>query len=283
MADADIKKIRIKSEELPFIQFDTTKVAATISTVSGNGTTVTYTTAKAHDMLPGDLVFISGVLPVAYNLYNIIDSVPSSTQFTVLNNASGTYVSGGTIETWPASDISSIGTITLPLVYNEWPKQEYINSLKYNFRYRIASEDKNRYSHWSEIQTIIMPDVTTPFPYTSDSRITISKGGNPEVVSAVWTKPASSENPSSYEQIFNKINIFDVWFRWNVENNATSITEGWTSWEFATTVSSNTFSIIKPPLSGFKTIEIAIQIPTTIKTKDYHHNKLTLYKKTGAV
>jgi hypothetical protein len=158
-----------------------------------------------------------------------------------------------------------------------------IDELYYDFRYRIISEDKNRTSAWSPIERIVMPDVTTPFPYTSDQRIGISENGaNPKVITAIWTKPLAADNPSEYENIFNKINIYDVWARWTETNNATELSSGWTSWEYVTTVSSNTFSIVKPN-ADYKTVEIAIQIPTEIKLRDYNNNKLTLFKKFGAV
>jgi hypothetical protein len=158
-----------------------------------------------------------------------------------------------------------------------------IDELYYDFRYRIISEDKNRTSAWSPIERIVMPDVTTPFPYTSDQRIRISENGaNPKVITAIWTKPLAADNPSEYENIFNKINIYDVWARWTETSNATELSSGWTSWEYVTTVSSNTFSIVKPN-ADYKTVEIAIQIPTEIKLRDYNNNKLTLFKKFGAV
>lgn len=175
----------------------------------------------------------------------------------------------------------------LPLVqftttYNLIEDRDEIEELYYDFRYRIISEDRNRTSAWSPIERIVMPNATTPFPYTSDQRVSISKAGNPEIVTAIWTKPLSSENPSEYENIFNKINIYDVWIRWTETNNATELSEGWTPWQYVTTVSSNTFSIAKP-VSSYKTVEIAIQFPTEERLRDYDNNKLTLFKKFGAV
>lgn len=273
MVDPDIKKIRIKSEELPFIQFNLTKVAAIISNVSANGTTITYTTASNHDLLPGQRVRIFGISPSSYNLDGLqIATVPSATTFTITDGGTGTYVSGGIVEFYSTYDAGN----------SLYIKQDYINNLYYDFRYRVASEDKNRYSHWSQIETIIMPDVTTPFPYASDARISISKGGNPEVITTVWTRPSVAENPSNYEKIFNKINIFDIWIRWNETNGATDTTTGWTNWEFVATVSANTFSVVKS-VGTYKTIDVAVQIPTNIKVKDYHHNKLTLYRKKASV
>jgi hypothetical protein len=163
------------------------------------------------------------------------------------------------------------------------PSRTEIDDLYYDFRYRIVSQDKNRTSAWSSIERLVMPDVPTPFPYTSDQRISISEnGGNPKVITAIWTKPLAADNPSDYENTFNKINIYDVWIRWTETNNATEESSGWTSWSYVTTVSSNTFSIVKPD-ADYKTVEVAIQIPTEVKLRDYNNNKLTLFKKFGAV
>ena len=72
-----------------------------IATVSGTGSVVTYTTSSAHSFLQGDVVSISGVSPIAYNLANVtITGVPTSTSFTVNNAATGTYVNGGTVVGW---------------------------------------------------------------------------------------------------------------------------------------------------------------------------------------
>jgi hypothetical protein len=166
-----------------------------------------------------------------------------------------------------------------------------IDELYYDFRYRIISQDKNRTSSWSAIERIVMPDVgsgTNPttdlpyFPYTTDQRVSVSEFGNPKIITAIWTKPLAADNPSEFENIFNKINIYDVWVRWTEENNAIETTPGWTNWEYVTTVSSNTFSIAKPQ-DSYKTVEVAIQIPTDVKLRDYNNNKLTLFKKFGAV
>jgi hypothetical protein len=69
-----------------------------ISTVSGNGTSVTFTTTSAHGLSVGNKVSIVNVNPIAYNLSDIIvDTVPTSTTFTVINTTSSTYVSGGNV------------------------------------------------------------------------------------------------------------------------------------------------------------------------------------------
>jgi len=72
---------------------------ADITNVTASGGTVTYTAANSYSA--GDTVSIYGVNPVAYNLQNATviagsgATALSSTQFSVTNAATGTYVSGG--------------------------------------------------------------------------------------------------------------------------------------------------------------------------------------------
>ena len=68
---------------------------ATVSNVTAAGGTVTYTTSAAHGFVAGQLVTITGVNPVAYNLANVRLATASGSTFTVTNAATGTFVSGG--------------------------------------------------------------------------------------------------------------------------------------------------------------------------------------------
>jgi hypothetical protein len=167
--------------------------------------------------------------------------------------------------------------VQLTTTYNESLSRDEVQGLHYDFRYRVVSQDKNRFSHWSEIIRYPMPDVTTPFPYTGSPRFSITKAGNPEVITAVWSFPGDSESPSDYVKFFRDATQYDVWIRWN-NNNTTDLNNvGWTDWEYETTVSSNNFSILKKD-GSVKRIEIAIQVPTTLKIRDYYNNKLTLFR-----
>ena len=70
---------------------------AAVSGVTDAGGVVTYTTSAAHGFYEGQSVTITGVNPSAYNLSGVaIASVPTSTTFTVINAATGSFVSGGT-------------------------------------------------------------------------------------------------------------------------------------------------------------------------------------------
>lgn len=66
-----------------------------LTNVSGNGTIITYTTSKDHNLKVGDSVTITGVNPVNYNITGSVNTIPSSTTFTLLSNQIGSYVSGG--------------------------------------------------------------------------------------------------------------------------------------------------------------------------------------------
>jgi hypothetical protein len=73
-----------------------------ITDAVGNGTTITYTTALDHTLSAGDVITISGINPSGYNLSGVtVASVTSSTTFTVTNSTTGSYVSGGQINTTP--------------------------------------------------------------------------------------------------------------------------------------------------------------------------------------
>jgi hypothetical protein len=83
---------------------------STITNVSGNGTTVTYTVANNYST--GNRVSIYNVDPVAYNLQNVTIASASSTQFTVTNAATGTYVSGGIVQKTGTTDVTIPSGIT---------------------------------------------------------------------------------------------------------------------------------------------------------------------------
>jgi hypothetical protein len=65
----------------------------TITNITANGTTVTVTAVNAFTV--GQLVSIEGVIPSQYNFTNVAIATRNSTQFTVTNTATGTYISGG--------------------------------------------------------------------------------------------------------------------------------------------------------------------------------------------
>jgi hypothetical protein len=174
---------------------------------------------------------------------------------------------------------SEFPLVQFTTTYNNSLNREEVEGLHYDFRYRVVSEDKNRSSHWSGIIRYPMPDVTTPFPFTATNRFSISDTNTTDskLITAVWSFPGDSENPSDYVKFFRDTTQYDVWIRWN-NNNTTNLNDaGWTHWEYEATISSNSFSILKKD-GNVKRIEIAVQVPTTIKIRDYYNNKLTLFR-----
>jgi hypothetical protein len=67
-----------------------------VTGVSGNGTLITYT-APGHIIKAGDLVTITDLNPVGYNLENQIVTSVTSTTFTIAGALTTTYVSGGVV------------------------------------------------------------------------------------------------------------------------------------------------------------------------------------------
>ena len=79
-------------------------ITATVTNVSASAGTVTYT-ATAHGFTAGQVVDITGIVPVAYNLSGATIATVATNTFTVTNAATGTFVSGGTAiqrPTWTA-------------------------------------------------------------------------------------------------------------------------------------------------------------------------------------
>ena len=74
---------------------------ATITGVSGDGTTVTYTTSTSHGVRVGEKVTISGVNPSAYNYSGAVQTVTAvtPTTFSIAKTTTTAYVSGGTVTT----------------------------------------------------------------------------------------------------------------------------------------------------------------------------------------
>lgn len=104
----------------------------------------------------------------------------------------------------------------------------------YIIRYRIASEDKNRYSHWSPQHKVqVAAQSQIPFSFTVDSV--------KNTVSLIWN-------------VVDEISSFDIY---------TKINGG--DWVYSTTVFTNSYSNIVP--STVTSVQIAVQIPTYPKKR----------------
>jgi len=84
-----------------------TEKLATITNVTSDGTTVTYT--ATNDLEAGDVVTITGITPSAFNLSFASVATASGSGFTVTNGATGSYSSGGlTVTERPYVDIPCV-------------------------------------------------------------------------------------------------------------------------------------------------------------------------------
>jgi hypothetical protein len=101
--------------------FEYSKNNLYISDVSeASGGLVTYTTTFDHNLLAGERVKISQILPIEYNLNDAtIQTVPTSNTFTVSSVVSETYVSGGLVEPYTRLSMDvSVQEITGPSSIN---------------------------------------------------------------------------------------------------------------------------------------------------------------------
>ncbi len=89
-------------------------IDARVTTVTGTGTAVTYTTDVAHGLSEGQKVAsITGLSPSGYNLTDVfVDNVVSATKFTVLSAVTGAYTSGSGVVT-PYHDLHAGETVTV--------------------------------------------------------------------------------------------------------------------------------------------------------------------------
>ena len=98
--------------------------------------------------------------------------------------------------------------------------------LQYNVRYRIISDDRNRYSHWSPIFTLNIDntgdetgwDPNNPLTSSIPNTIVITKASHQ--IELTWTMPALLiTNPTSAEKILQQqqqasIPGFDIYIQW---------------------------------------------------------------------
>ncbi len=117
----------------------------------------------------------------------------------------------------------------------------------YTIRYRIVSEDRNRTSHWSPMHTFQKDIPETAPPLVDGEIIFISE----RQVSATWAET-------------NTNTVYEVFIKWDFEDNYLSDTLGWT---YVRTVSTPTYNTLVPldpdtnlPAQG---VRIWVQQPTS--------------------
>lgn len=200
---ADIyKKIVVSKDKLPnLLTRELSGIASVLSASVGtrldNATSIpviAYTTPSPHNLKTGDVVQVSGISPTQFNISPSKIIVLSDVEFSVDKNidSQSSYVSGGSIDKITGN---------------------------YVVRFRLVSEDRNRFSYWSPNY------VVSPAPQAVDnySALSVSKSGDLLLLS--W-----SVDPSV------TANSYDVFIAWGAEANGVGLTEyvGSTSGTFFT-------------------------------------------------
>lgn len=123
---------------------------------------------------------------------------------------------------------------------------------KYSVRYRIVSNDKNRYSQWSPYYGInVIPEIdrtsVPPEPWISHS---VALSENKQIINVVWTPPTNLKSD------------FDLYVKWGAD-------------DFKYLASIQTSSYTVQTLSGYSTVQFALQVPTFPKKR---FTKATLFE-----
>jgi hypothetical protein len=119
------------------------------------------------------------------------------------------------------------------------------NNLGYFVRYRVVSNDKNRYSHWSPYYFLLKGEIQDV-----PCAVTVS-GTSPKAVSLVWQHPKVSAD-SQEISIFKE---YDIYLKTSLSND---------KWLYISSSSSTQFSTLLP--SGITWFMVAVQVPVYPKT-----------------
>jgi hypothetical protein len=94
----DFEMFRVPIISRGYVTEPSTEVLS-VTNASGNGVKITYTLSAVHGFSAGDIVDIFGINDIdEYNISNaIVYEILSSSSFTVLSEATGSYVSGGSV------------------------------------------------------------------------------------------------------------------------------------------------------------------------------------------
>jgi hypothetical protein len=143
-------------------------------------------------------------------------------------------------------------------------------TLDYSIRYRIISEDQNRYSHWSQITTLEVANTNTETGFDPNNtagtniphNVNIDKTNH--VASISWTMPSLLiTNPTEAEKILQAtqaaITEFDVYVQWQTSSI-------WSDWIWVGKSTGSNYSLSYPHGTGApEHIKFRIQKVTIIK------------------
>lgn len=128
------------------------------------------------------------------------------------------------------------------------------DTLTYDIRYRIISEDKNRTSHWSPISSITIDNTTDEVGFDPNDLVGTSIPHSVDVnkqahtASISWTMPSLLiTNPTETEKILQAqqaaMKEFDVYVQWETDNI-------WSDWIWVGRSNGTNYSISYPHGSG---------------------------------
>lgn len=114
----------------------------------------------------------------------------------------------------------------------------------YQIRFRITTEDRNRFSYWSPIF-----DVDPGFTYLATENLVIEK--HTGYVAAIWNPVIIQKNGNN----IGELEEYDLWIRWG-----TTISDG--TWEHYERISSTSVNLIKPSSpAGIDYISLEVYAP----------------------
>jgi hypothetical protein len=118
------------------------------------------------------------------------------------------------------------------------------NKQGYSVRYRIVSEDRNRFSQWSPYHYLPVPSRKA-----LDKQVPCSVTLVSNAINMVWSHPPS--------ELFQQ---YDIYIRTNLTFDPELINDPYNGFSYVSSSSSTQFSTIAP--SGISWYQVAVQIPT---------------------
>lgn len=142
-------------------------------------------------------------------------------------------------------------------------------NLKYDVRYRIVSEDKNRVSHWSPINSLTSPTTlnevgfnpSNPTTTSIPHQVSVDKSGH--VAEIVWTMPSLLiTNPTDEQKLLqaeqSSISEFDVYISWEVDDI-------WSDWIWGGVANGRKYFISYSSTTDATKIRFRVQKVTQVK------------------
>lgn len=125
---------------------------------------------------------------------------------------------------------------------------------KYMLRYRVVSDDKNRFSEWSSFY-----DVKAPLAFSLNEEIpAISRTQiQPQIANIVLDEGSLITLYWSVPQELLLVRELDVFIRWF--NDSTSM---WTNWEYLNTQPQGPITVINDGASNYSKLDISVHLPS---------------------